>query len=325
MMNTEVREIDHKPRTRVVVTPDMVTFHPGAGQHSLEMTEGGVQSLASFIKLPAHLLTQLRPETLGQVSTELLGRKNQYALVVKDKAVTGLIKRGVVHTLNPERVVNIVGTAVRGMEFHRVLILDDFVVSLEIVGERRQAVNSGDLIRAGANITFSPLGTVNPMVQSYALRLLCTNGITGNTILREFTYGHGGGGGGTGGGGGGEGDDIWQWFRESTRAAYQSLDKLVTRYRQMMAEEISPADRSMLLTALLREAKITGKEAEAIRAMALENPPQNSYDMMNLMTAASSHVIENPGRVRRTQLAVASYTSTDEHARVCPVCHARRN
>ncbi len=319
MMNTQVREIEHNPQTRVVVTPDMVTFRPGRGQHHLEMTEGGVQSMANFINLPATLAAQLRPETFSQVSTELLGRKSRYALVVKAGAVTGVTKRGAVRTLNPERVVKIVGDAVRGLEFHRVLILDDFVVSLEVVGERRQAVNRGDLIQAGANITFSPLGTVNPVIQSYALRLICTNGMTSNTIMREFTYGRGGGGSG------GEGDDIWQWFRESTRVAYQALDRLVTLYRRMADEQIAPADRAMMLQALLREGRVTGREAEAIRAMALENPPENSYDMMNLLTAATSHVIENPTRVRRAQLAAARYASTNEHARVCPVCHARRN
>ena len=317
ILTTQVRQIEHNPRTRITVTPDMLTFRPGGGQRHVEMTTAGVQSMASFIGLPWNLAAKLRPETFGTVATELLGRKNRYALVVKDGAITGVTRPRDYHTLNPERVLRTVETAIRGLEFHRVLILDDFVVSLEVIGERRQAVTRGDLIQAGAQITFSPLGTVDPMVRSYALRLVCTNGATSNTVLREFRYG--------GGGDGGEGDDVWQWFRRSTRDAYGALDRIVARYRQMMEEQIRPEDRAMMLEAILREARISGGDASAIRSIAIENPPQTSYDMMNLLSQASSHLLEDPRRVRRAQNTLASYTSETEHARVCPVCHTRRN
>lgn len=74
-----------------------------------------------------------------------------------------------------------------------------------------------------------------------------------------------------------------------------------------------------------REAKISGEDANAVRAMAVDNPPNTSYDLMNLLTHATSHLIEDPKRVAIAQKAVASYTSENEHARVCPVCHIRRN
>ncbi len=316
ILNTQVRTMEHRAQTRVLVTPNMVTFRPGGGQHHMEMTTGGVQSLANFIGLPWNLAAQLRPETFGNVATELLGRKNRYALVTKDNAITAVAKPQEYNTLNPERVLRSVESGIRGIEFHRVLILDNFVVSLEVIGERRQAVARGDLIQAGAQITFSPMGTVDPMIQSYALRLACTNGVTSNTILREFHFG---------GGGGGEGDDVWQWFRHSARDAYNALDRIVSRYQQMIAEHIDPSQRAMILEAMLREARIIGEDANAVRALAIENPPQTSYDVMNLITQATSHIIEDPRRVHRAQLAVASYTSAQEHARVCPVCHARRN
>lgn len=93
-----------------------------------------------------------------------------------------------------------------------------------------------------------------------------------------------------------------------------------------MTEEQIPADqRAMMLEAMLKEAKITGEDANAVRALAIDNPPQTSYDMMNLLSNASSHLLEDPNRVRRAQNTVASYTSETEHARVCPICHSRRN
>jgi len=46
---------------------------------------------------------------------------------------------------------------------------------------------------------------------------------------------------------------------------------------------------------------------------------------MNLLSNATSHLLEDAMRVRRAQNTVASFTSEEEHARLCPVCHTRRN
>lgn len=316
IMNTRVREVEHNPRTRVLVTPEMVTFRPGGGQHLMEMTKGGVQSLANFVGLPLPIATKLRPETFGLVTTELLSNKHRYSLVVKEGAITNVVKRGEYRTINPERVLQTIERAIPHVEFHRILILENLVASLEVIGVRRQPVRRGDLIQAGANITFSPIGTVDPLVQSYALRLICTNGATDNTVLREFHFGRGGGG---------DGDDIWQWFRRSIHDAYGALDHIVNRYRQMINEQIAPEHRAQVLAAMLREAKISGRDAEAVRAMALEQPPENRYDMLNLITRATSHIIERPDTVRRAQLTAANYAHEHTNARECPLCHVRRN
>ena len=317
ILGTQVRTMEHNPRTRVMVTPDMVTLRPGGGQRHLEMTTGGIQSLANFVGLPWNLAAKLRPKTFGTVATELLGRQHRYSLIIKEGVVTAVAKPSNFHSLNPNRVLSAIEGGIKGIEYHRVLILDNFVVSLELIGERREPVVRGDLIQAGARISFSPIGTVDPIVQSYALRLVCTNGMTSNTVLREFHYG--------GGGGGNEGDDIWQWFRRSSREAYNSLNRIIGRYRRMMDEQIPADHRAMMLEAMLREAKISGEEANAIRAMAIENPPETSYDLLNLLSYATSHLLEDPRRVRRAQDAVASYTSEDKHARLCPVCHTKKN
>jgi len=319
VLNTQVREIDHNPRTRVAVTPEVVTFRPGAGQRTMEMTEAGTQSLANFVGLPWPLAAKLHPATFGNVATDLLENKRQYSLVVKDQRVSAVVKRGHYHTVNPERALKAIEAGVPGIEFHQVLILENLVVSIDVVGEKREPVASGDLIQAGANIVFSPMGTVNPEIQAFVLRLVCTNGATDNAILSKFTWNDGGGGGG------GEGDNIWQWFRRSSRDAYNALDRIVQRYRDMMGEEIPQGDRAARLEALLRQARISGVAANAVRSMAIENPPTNSYQMMNLITFASSHLLEQPKQIQRARQALVEYIAEDTHARVCPVCHATRN
>jgi len=314
VLNTQVREVEHNPRTRVIVTPDMVTFRPGGGAHHIEMTKDGVQSMVNFCGLPMTVAGKLRPETFSDVVTQLLYQKHRYSLMVKEGAITAISKPQQYHTVNPERALRAIEAGIPHIDFHRVLILDATTVSLEVLGDRRQAVRRGDLIQAGANITFSPIGTVDPLVQSYVLRLACTNGATDNTIIREFHYGQGG-----------EGDDIWQWFRRSARDAYNSLDRIVERYKEMTSERIRPEDRAMLLEAMLRDAKIIGGDAEAVRAMALERPPETTYEMMNLMTYASSHIIERAPQIRRAQNTGANFAHTHEHRRLCPVCHTHRN
>ena len=245
IMNTQLREIDHEPRTRVMVAPEHVSLRPGGGRRILEVTPGGVMSLVKFSGLPGTVAKQLRPETFGLVATELLASKRRYSAVLKD----------------------------------------------------------------GAMVQFSPIGTIQPHMQAYALRLTCINGMTHNDIIREFHHG------------GGEGDDIWQWFRRSVREAYQAINPIIQRYRGMMDELISTEQRAQVLTAMLREAKISGGAADAVRAMAIENPPENRYEMMNLISYAFSHLLERPDQVRRAQNTAADYAHEHANHLECPLCH----
>ena len=315
VLTTRVREVEHTPATRVEVTPDMVTFRPGRGARTIEMAEEGVKGMATFLGLPWTLASQLHPATWSRVATELLGAKERYALVVKDDKVTGLAKAHQHHTLATERVLRTIEAAVPNIDYHRVVVTGSSTVSLEVVGERRQAVARGDLIRAGANIVFSPLGEVQPSVQSYVLRLICTNGMTDNAILRNFTHG---------GRGGGEGDEVWQWFRNSIREAYGALEHVIARYQELRDERIRPEDRAGMIEAMLREARITGEAADAVRARAMEYPPANRYQLMNLISHAVSHDLVEGRDIRWGQLAVANHVAERDHARICPVCHTQR-
>ncbi len=124
--------------------------------------------------------------------------------------------------------------------------------------------------------------------------------------------------------GGGEGDDVWQWFRKSVRSSYSTLDKLVETWRKLIEERVPPEDRAMIIAALIKKMKVGGSIAEAIRARAIEHPPENSWDVYNLLTFATSHIIEAPQQVIRGQLVAADFTSEESHARTCPLCHRNR-
>lgn len=310
IMDLSLRTIDHLPATRVEVHPDMVTLRPGRGGRIMEMGEEGVRSMSQYIEMPQNLTKRLTTATLGRVATELLEEKGRYDVLIREGQVVAFADPHVHRTLNPDRVLRTIDSAIRGeVDYHRVMLMAEHTVSLEIVGERNQAVVRGDLVRAGAMVTFSPIGLTFPTVQSYVQRLACTNGVVSNDVLREFAYG------------GGEGDDVWHFFRQSVRDAYNAVGRMVARWQQMREENIPPEDRAMILEAMLKEAGIGKKEAEAVRALALQNPPRNTYDVVNLISYASSHLLEHPNQIKRAQNAVAVFQDQSSHARICPLCH----
>lgn len=311
IMDLEVRDVEHNPRTRVMVTPEVVTFRPGGGARLVEVTPDGVRGMAREAGFPKDLGSKVSPDTFGRVMTELLAHKGRYSLLMKDGRVVDFSKPRQHRNLNPERVLQTVERTMPKVQFHRVLFPDRHSVSLELVGERHQPVVRGDMVQAGAMVTFSPVGIINPVVQSYVMRLVCANGLTSNDVVQEFHFSA-------------EGDDVWQWFRQSVRSAYNALGRIVTRYQEMRNERIRPEDRAVMLEAMLREAGITKEAADAVRNMALQRPPQSAYDIMNLISWASSHLLESPYQVRRAQLAAASFADRVEHHRICPVCHRAR-
>lgn len=312
ILHTEVRHVQHTPRTRVIVNPDMVLLRPGSGGRLVPLDEDGVKAMTNFIGLPSGVIRKLTSDTFGRAATELLARKGRYNLLLDGGQVRDFADYQGVRQIQAERLLTTIEKSIPGTEFHRVTIMENYSAMIEVVGERRQPVVRGDLIRAGAMVTFSPIGTIQPLVQSHVLRLACTNGMTSNNIVRQFE------------GGGGEGDDIWQFFRHSLRDAYQALDPIVNRYREMTKERIPADQRAMMLEAMLQEAKITGDDADVVRARAIEDPPRNTYDLVNLITWASSHIIREPHRIRRAMSTAASFTSQAEHAQICPLCHSRR-
>jgi len=310
--NTTARSVVHTPRTRVLVQPGQVVIRPGSGGQLVPLSENGVKAMTNFVGLPRAVCRDLSPDLFGKVVTELLSRKERYNLLLGDGEVQEFGEYRGIRNLPVERMLSTIEQAIPHCDYHRVTILSNYSIMLETVGTKQEAVRRGDLMRAGAMVSFSPINTVRPLVQSYVLRLACTNGVTSKTVLAEFT------------GGGGEGDDVWQWFRQSVRAAYQSLGDIVNRYKEMVRERIPADQRAGMLEELLRQAGITGKEAEAVRAQAIQDPPRNSYDMINLLTWASSHIIRSPEKIQRALNASAIFTSESDHASICPLCHSRQ-
>ncbi len=317
MSNFRAVQVKDTAHLRVLATPEGFQMRPG-GRKSYRIGEEGIVPTLAFAGIPKGLATALNPRTTAQALEEVLRKAGALTLLAREEELTDVTKPGKYNPIDPERVFRTVERSVPDFEVHRILDLPHHTVSLQLLGvdeprpvrgEGHAAVN--DLIRAGVLVEFSPLGLTDPLVQAFAMRLVCTNGAVANDVLREFHFG---------GRRGGEGDDVWQFFRKSAREAYRAIGRIVERYEQLRRDEVAPADRAMILAAVIKEAGLGQEARAAIEARALENPPQNAFDVYNLITWGSSHVEQDSRRVRRAQRAAANFSAAETHLRFCPTC-----
>ena len=315
MPPVRLHRVGDPSRTRVMVDGKNLAIRAGGGQ-TRPVSPDGVPKVLKFMGLPKAVAARLQTRTLQRTATDLLTSSPSFSMVTDpDGQVTDLVKADM-PPLPIDRVVRQAEKVIKGLDFHRIHVLEPHVVRLECVGTEERPVRKGDLVKAGALLHFSPLGTVEPMIQSYGLRMWCSNGAVAEEVIETYKRQRGGGGG--------EGDELWQWFRESIRQAYGSIGQVVNRYQALGAQRIAPRERAMALEGLLHQAGIQGEMADAVRARALENPPRNEYDLLNLLTHATSHILENPRDIARAQGVAAEFTSEDQHRRRCPTCRNDR-
>lgn len=302
---------------RVEATDEGLVMRPGRGR-PLTVTADATPKVFKFAGLQQNTAESLSRRTLGAAATELLAAKGRYVLFTRDGEVVDITPPGALVPVDPERVVRAVERALPDVEYTRVLTPRANEAQIELAaGEPlmvvettpRESRHLGDLVRGGAMLTFSTFGTNAPEVQSFVVRLVCTNGLLATDVIRTYRLG-------------GDGDDLYGFFRTSVREAYRAAGAIVERFRAMAGREIAPDQRAHILEGLLRKAHISGRDAMAVHAAAEENPPTNEWEAYNLVTWATSHVIEEPARVIRAQRALAPVVAPDAQAvrPVCPAC-----
>ena len=298
-------------------TPSGFAIKPSRGARSVPIGEAGMANLLDFAGVPAKLAEKLEPQTLGKVATQALTSKRAdgtYTMLTKGGEVMEFAPPSQTRNIPATRVVDNIAKGIPSdVEFRRFLDLPRYTLRIETVGEQEHAVKVGDLVRAGTVTQFSPLGLTVPSVEAFNERLVCTNGMTARDFAQEWR--HAGGRGGAG-----EGDDIWQFFRKANRDAYAAFGRTVERYDELAQTSINPEDRGMILEALMREGGIRGDLAAAVRNDAITSPPEDEWDMVNLISRVTSHVLEDPREIVRAQRAAAGFVAADEHSRTCPSC-----
>jgi len=310
VLNFQVRPLSQD--TRVGADPESraIYIRPSRGGQRLEIAKQGLDALLKCTGLTHTLIRRVSPETFGRAASEAL-RGEKLALMVQEEKVTDIVPASQRRRqIDIERVFNTVDRIIPDADYQRALMLPNHSVQVEVVGAEEHPVVRGDLVRAGVLFRVSPLGLENPLVQSYCTRLACTNGAVSTDVVEQFGYG--------------EGDDLWHWFRHSMGRAYRAIEKIIARFRQLAQEEIPPEDRANILSALLKRARLDQDSVRAVQAEALANPPTSSYEMFNLLTWATTHVVQDAPSIVRGMNTAAEYSSEETHRRICPVCHRAR-
>lgn len=288
-------------------------IRPDRGTRSIDMTPTAIESLLRQIYLREPLAKKLTPKTKGLVLNEALA-DTPMALMVKDHQAIDVVPARTMRLLQPERVTQMLEKAIDGAEFCHVSELSGHVLHLEIMGHQELAVARGDLVRAGVSIDFPVIGGRDVAVQSYVQRLICTNGAITNDFMGEYSYREHGGD---------DGNDVIHWMRLKARAAYRAIDKVVERWIELTHQEVPAADRASVLEHWIQESRIPPDVADEIRAQAVNEPPANQYDMMNLITWGTSHTDMEPNKRRRSLQNLATLQLHTVSGRVCPRCHSQ--
>ena len=167
----------------------------------------------------------------------------------------------------------------------------------------------GDPFRAGVRISTNPMGLAEPVIEPYLLRLVCRNGaIHAEYMHNEWGRGYG------------EGDELWQWFRDGLQSSNVAIDGILSGYAGMIDQAIPQDGRAAAVEGYIRQARLGGDEARAMRDQAMNEPVRTMYDLFNLATANATHGNNNTlqdmiGRQRR---ATANTANAEAHARYCP-------
>lgn len=303
---------------KVGVSDEGVVLRPGTGGKLIPFTQEGIDSLGKFTGFPAVTTTKLSRQTAGNVMTELLRRKEKFSVFTREGEIVSVFRAQQWHTLKVERMLTVLENTIHLQDYNRVLIPTGgkLTAQIEMVGERREVIAGSalenDVIAGGIAVNFSPIGVISPSIESFVLRIWCSNGCYTPEVTGEYEFPAGGGG---------EGDDVWQWFRSTSRKAYNSVTRIAKHFDAMAQEQISPADRAAILDSMLIKAGMRGEVADAVRAEALTHPPANTWDMMNLITWGASHIIEEPKEVIRAHKSVKEFIRATSHQRTCPMCH----
>jgi hypothetical protein len=244
-------------------------------------------------KCPADLLAinlNYFMPSIGQMQMVTKGN-DLVALTTPDKPI-----------LRSDKVVRKIETSVHPTEYRHLNIKPE-LVEIYAVGERREAVKRGDLVRGGAYMAYSPLGLIDPVVKGYAEILRCVNGMITSESTVVFHYG-------------GEDGDVYSWLGKNLKAAYNTLKPETNRLREMSNQQINPSE---MIDHVLRG--IRGEETRnLIRARVMDNPTRTMYDLHNHVTFVASHEVQDPGTRHHLMTAASGLT---EH-RTCPVCHRAR-
>lgn len=292
-----------------------LAIKPSSGARSIPLSVEGSKSLISLVGMTAKMRTDLTGPTFQKAASELLTKRGRFTVLTKDGVGLEILGGKHHYPVEPDRALRSIEQV--GMNFHRVYTRDDRSVVIQTLGERIESVTKakGDRVQAGATVIFSPLGTVIPQVQSFCMVVFCSNGCAMEEVSESFSFADGGGSQNP--------DGFWEWFRKNLRKAADSIGIQTQHFREMQGHRINPNERPAALEGILQQAHLPDDMEKLVRARALAQPPENAWEMMNLITYATTHATDDYEVVRKSNKAMSTFAHNVAVHKVCPLCRSQ--
>ena len=277
---------------------------------------------ASFLKtlgVTPKIMNRLTRDTSTTMLNELYDHSGHVSIIHDGSEAKSFVPNGRYTSIPVEFVLTCINEAIGPsvVNYEKAHVYPNYDVRLEVSGGNESRVitdakkDVGDMVKGGAIVHFNPLGITDPYVQTYGQRLVCTNGMTSTEVMRSYELGNS------------DGENystLIAWMRDSVREAYTSIGEAVNKWTRLADDKLAPQDRPLLIGAIAKDAKLKGNAAEAFMARAMEEPPESSYDVLNLLTWLSSHVQEDPDAIQRAQNVAANFADARLHGKYCPTC-----
>ena len=281
---------------------------------SYALTQDARKGLLKHIGLTDKLANELaaaNPVLASDVATTMYQTRHADGVfAMQGETPISFARRGTFNVLPVDDVLEGIEEAIGpDVQFNRAMQGRNLVVQLEVVGTHSADVAVGDTIQSGVVIRFNPLGFTNPQVAPYGLRLVCTNGMTART---EY--------------GGGDlplvgcKDNPVTWIIEQCRSAYENFNCAVDDWREMREHSLHPDTKVATLARALYNAGIKGRQAAVVMDEAAKGPLETEYDILNWITWASSHILENPNTVMHAQDSAVDFTKLATTKGKCLAC-----
>lgn len=267
-------------------------------------------SVFDKLGIASKYLECLRKETLENVVQDLWPSRGFMALSDGKNNVMALADKANFHKVNPEQILSEVEQFTKDYSVQRALLMPNFSVTMEVVATEQKPVAKGDLVRGGIMAEFSPVGTINPRVWAYTSRLACTNGAIATDVIHTFSYS-----------GNGNDEEFAGWLKDAVAKALKGFDSILVQYKAMAGSAINSEQRANILNYLLHETELGRAANRAVRAKAINEPPENMWDMFNLVSWATTHVIEDPDRIFGSMLRIGNMAGEHEMHGICPFCN----
>ena len=257
-----------------------------------------------------HELAAANPSLASGVATEMYkARGPEGVFAVKNGAPISFARNGYREVPVEDVLGGISDVLGEETQPNRAMLNRNYDVQIELVGSRSETVGVGDIIRSGVMVRFNPLGLTDPSVSPFGLRLVCSNGMTSRI---EF--------------GGGElpllayRESPVRWIVNKCKDAYEGMADAAGEWSAMAETPLHPHGSRAILQEALQRAGIRGRHADMVLERAAMESPETMYDVLNLLTWVSSHLLTTPSAVVRAQNASVEYSRAAVSGR-CPACY----